>query len=306
MLLVIVCNATIYTGFCNLCLVSKSALHFLNGRQSVRSIYQLLFRCGGIFSAWCKTLMLTSEQVEQFQQDGYLVISASQRVEFCRFVLELAKADLLADRQPIEYEVDVAYPGAPVSKCAPGGDTARRLLNAVGRNNAIREFATGGYIKSILSALMQGNIYLSLAHHNCIMTKQPKYSSETGWHRDSRYWNYPLASLVSLWLALTDERPENGCLWVLPGSHHWELLPDRFDEKVFLSKTNPDNAPLLATAIPVSLNVGDILLFHSNLFHAAGNNSTGNTKYSLVFTYRDELNPPLEGTRSHSLGEIKL
>jgi phytanoyl-CoA hydroxylase len=74
----------------------------------------------------------------------------------------------------------------------------------------------------------------------------------------------------------------------------------------FLRTDLQDNEELLAQAIPVPLNQGDLLLFHSNLFHAAGRNTTGNAKYSLVFTYRGADNPPKEGTRSSSVPDIVL
>lgn len=250
--------------------------------------------------------MLPHSIIEQFDQQGYCVIKQAKSPEFCEFVLALARDDLANQREPMEYEADVSYPGAPPSKQAPGGETVRRLLNAVNRHPALLEFATDPQLKLLLQQLLGEEVYLSIAHHNCIMTKQPKYSSHTGWHRDSRYWNYPYARLVSVWLALTQERNDNGCLWVIPGSHRLTLDSSRFDEKLFLDKNNPDNAPLIAQAIPVELEIGDVLLFHSNLFHAAGNNTTGSTKYSLVLTYRDADNPPKEGTRSFTMGEIKL
>ena len=67
-----------------------------------------------------------------------------------------------------------------------------------------------------------------------------------------------------------------------------------------------ENQQLLDAAIPVPLRKGDLLLFHSNLFHAAGRNTTDKTKYSLVFTYRGADNPPLPGKRSSALPDILM
>ena len=60
---------------------------------------------------------------------------------------------------------------------------------------------------------------MSQAHHNCVMTKNPGYSSETHWHQDIRYWSFQQPELVSVWTALGREHKGNGCLRVLPGSH---------------------------------------------------------------------------------------
>lgn len=138
------------------------------------------------------------------------------------------------------------------------------------------------------------------------MTKQPAFSSVTGWHRDSRYWNFARADLVSAWLALGDEQIENGCLLVLPGSHHWTINSGQLDASQFLRTDLPANKPLLEQAIPVPLRQGDLLLFHSNLFHAAGRNTTVKTKFSMVFTYRSADNLPKPGSRSALKAEIPL
>lgn len=207
---------------------------------------------------------------------------------------------------PIEFEADTQYPGAPLSRADEGGATARRLLMASSRHPMLLDWAIGDPLKGILHQLLGADVFLSQAHHNCIMTKQPAYSSVTGWHRDSRYWHFLRPELISAWLALGDELPENGCLQILPGSHHWEIDADQLDVSQFLRTDVSKNKKLLECVIDVPLRKGDLLLFHSNLFHAAGRNITGNTKFSMVFTYRSGDNPPKPGSRSASKDEIPL
>ena len=51
------------------------------------------------------------------------------------------------------------------------------------------------------------------------------------WHQDYSYWTrtQPMAHLTC-WIALDDSTSENGCLYYVPGSHKWNLLPnDRAD-----------------------------------------------------------------------------
>ena len=68
----------------------------------------------------------------------------------------------------------------------------------------------------------------------------------------------------------------------------------------------PNRPYWLELAVTAPLRQGDVLLFHSNLFHAAGCNQTTATKFSMVFTYRAADNPPLPGSRSASLEEIEI
>jgi phytanoyl-CoA hydroxylase len=250
--------------------------------------------------------MLTPQQLQQFQTNGYLVLPALADAAFCESIITFSLQELEADTAPVEYEADTRYPGAPVSRDAEGGRTARRLLQAVGRCPALAQWAQAQALSQDLQQLLGEGVRLSQVHHNCIMTKQPRFSSLTGWHRDSRYWQFQRAELVSVWLALRNETPENGCLMVLPGSQLWTISPEQFDAALFLRTDLEENQALLAQAVSVPLQQGDVLLFHSNLFHAAGSNQTGATKFSAVFTYRAADNPPLPGSRSASLAEIAL
>jgi phytanoyl-CoA hydroxylase len=250
--------------------------------------------------------MLSTDQQQQFRRDGYLVLPQLASPEFCHAVLQLAEQALHDQAPPIEYEADTRYPGAPTSREAEGGHTVRRLLQAVARDTLLMHWATDARLTDSLKQLLGEGAMLSQAHHNCIMTKQPRFSSQTGWHRDSRYWHFQRAELVSAWLALRNETLENGCLLVLPGSHTWQIQPEQLDTAQFLRTDLMQNQALLAQAKPVPLQPGDVLLFHSNLFHAAGHNQTSATKFSLVLTYHAADNLPVPGSRSASVPEIAI
>lgn len=248
----------------------------------------------------------TASDAVRFARDGFHVVRGLAAPGTCERLLALAERDLAACVPPVEYEADVGYPGAPASRDAPGGGTVRRLLRAYERDPALQAWARAPVVTACLRALLGPEVLLSQAHHNCIMTKQPRHSSVTGWHRDVRYWAFERPQLVSVWLALGSERPENGCLQVLPGTHTLEPGADRLDESQFLRADVAANAELIRRAVTVRLEPGDVLLFHCRLFHAAGANTTTATKYSVVYTYHAVDNRPLPGTRSASLPEIAL
>lgn len=213
-------------------------------------------------------------------------------------MLAAAQWGLTHEVGPLEFEAELHYPGAPQSLESDGGRTIRRLKHAQGRHPIFTEFVSSETVAGALQELMEGRVVLSLAHHNCIMTKQPRFSSETGWHQDIRYWSFEKPELISVWLALGPERPENGCLYVIPGSHRIALRPEQMDAEIFLRPDFPENQPLIAQKVPVELEPGDVLLFHCKTFHAASRNKTEATKYSVVFTFRREDNMPLAGSRS--------
>jgi phytanoyl-CoA hydroxylase len=149
-------------------------------------------------------------------------------------------------------------------------------------------------------------VVMPLAHHNCIMTKHPRYSSDTGWHQDMRFWSFQSPELVNAWFALGDETLTNGCLKLLPGSHRMPLSPHQLDADKFFRQDLPENAPLLETAVTAELSAGDVLFFHAKCLHSATRNYSEATKYSAVFTFRSLDNAPIEGSRSSQLPELLL
>lgn len=241
-----------------------------------------------------------------FGRDGYVIARGATPAAVCGQLRALAERDLAGAVQPLEYEADVKYPGAPVSRDAPGGYTVRRLLQAYARDPAFARWATSPPLASRLRQLIGHDVLLAQAHHNCVMTKNPSYSSVTHWHRDIRYWAFAREELVSVWLALGRETVANGCLLVLPGTHRMEFRDDQLDAAKFLRADLPENQPLLRTQVAVELDPGDVLFFHCRLLHAAGDNRTAQTKFSLVFTYRAADNPPVAGTRSAALPDVPL
>ena len=249
--------------------------------------------------------MFTPEQLAQFARDGYTIERALAPRELCAQLLIRAREDLARAQPPLEYEADIGYPGAPVSHAASGGGTVRRLLQAYNRDELFQTWARHPEVLVRLRQLLGSDIVLPLAHHNCIMTKQPRHSSDTLWHQDIRYWSYTRPDLVSVWLGLGNETAANGALRLLPGTHRMDFDSARFDSAQFFRTNLADNQALLRIERVADLRAGDVLFFHARTLHAAGRNTTDATKFSLVFTYRPKDNLPLAG-RSAVAPEIAL
>jgi phytanoyl-CoA hydroxylase len=246
------------------------------------------------------------QQLEQFDRDGFVIARGLVQQASCEAMKALALRHLAAETRPLEYEAQVRYPGAPASLDAPGGRTVRRLLQACSRDALYRKWATSPELASRLHQLLESPLELSQAHHNCIMTKNPAFSSATGWHQDIRYWSFQKPELVSVWLALGPEHEENGCLWLVPGSHRMEFRGGQYDDDRFFRADSAGNRDILQSKVAAELDEGDVLFFHCRLLHSAGQNRTALTKFAAVFTYHAVDNRPLPGTRSAALPGIAL
>lgn len=251
------------------------------------------------------TESFTTDEFDAFQRDGYVIVRGLADKARCDAMADAVRASLNPPLAPLEFETDVQYPGSPSDRLSPGGDTPRRLLNAYTRDRLFREWATSSRVCGRVRQLMGAErVMLSQNHHNCVMTKHPGFSSATLWHQDIRYWLFDRPELISVWLALGDENEKNGGMQMIPGSHTMDFGRGRYDAAFFFRTDLDENRKLIDGAITAELKQGDTLFFHCRTLHAAGRNESDEVKLSLVFTYHDEHNQPIAGSRSAAFPDI--
>ena len=245
-------------------------------------------------------------QIAQLRDEGFVVLPQFVPADGLAKLNETARAQLAARADPLEFEADLQYPGAPASRTAAGGETVRRLLDAYGRDAVFARWATAPALREWMEAYFGERVLMSRAHHNCLMTKHPLYGSLTNWHRDIRYWSFRCEELISVWFALGEEHVDNGALWFVPGSHRMAFDSSWFDEAKFFRTDRAGGAAVLRTAESPRLAPGDAVFFHCRTLHSAGQNRTDAVKFSLVYTYHGRSNAPWPRTRSASKPEVEL
>jgi len=243
-------------------------------------------------------LRLNQEQINEFDANGFLLLRDFADIELCDRILQTAKVQIEAMDEP--YESEQEYLGID------GQSVLRRLRQAYHRDKNFAEWMRVRKIRPILRQLLGQTPVLVLAHHNSIMTKMPSPTSRTEWHQDIRYWNYQNDNLISVWLALGNETLDNGVLEFIPKSHKMQFAPSQFDEKLRFREDLEKNLELIGTRVHYELNKGDVVLFHSKVLHAAGENKTFEPKISFVYTVRALSNKPKHGTRSAEYREFIL
>ena len=150
-------------------------------------------------------------KVAAFERDGYVIRRGLLAPSDCDTLRALASEHLDSLIAPVEYEIDVHYPGAPVDPESPGARTSRRLLQAYARHEAFREWGTSAAVGDTLASLFRasGEVMLSQCHHNCVMTKAPGYSSATLWHQYSAILGQRGATVVPQWACASLQTPSS-------------------------------------------------------------------------------------------------
>jgi phytanoyl-CoA hydroxylase len=107
------------------------------------------------------------------------------------------------------------------------------------------------------------------------------------WHQDSLYFPFePARPVVGVWLAVTEATLENGCLHVVPGSHHEPVhdhVPDRRPgaNLGYFEIVDHD----MSMSEPVLMQAGDLLVFDSHLMHRSTDNVSNGIRGAMVYHY---------------------
>ena len=119
---------------------------------------------------------------------------------------------------------------------------------------------------------------------------KPSGKPGQAWHQDEYYIPTRDRSLCGAWMALDDAVVENGCLWVMPGSHRhgviWPTRPHGTDE--YDEGTQVCGSPYDAQeGVPVEVHAGDVVFFNGYLLHRSLKNRApkGTFRRALVNHY---------------------
>ena len=106
------------------------------------------------------------------------------------------------------------------------------------------------------------------------------------WHQDYTYWKG--ANKYSVWIALDDATPENGCLKFVPGSHRSLVAHTGSDKEGvgFVNRLRPEDVDEKSVVVTPARR-GTAVFFHDLTLHSSFPNTSGKDRWALISTYRD-------------------
>lgn len=136
----------------------------------------------------------------------------------------------------------------------------------------------------IVEEFIGPDIALFSSHY---IAKPPGEGQPVLWHQDGVYWPLdPKEDVVTVWLALDQTRPSNGCMRVVPGSQSLELqeIEENTDvDNVLNSETTAEVDT--SDAVPVELEPGDVSVHHPNILHGSEPNESYTWRRGLTIRY---------------------
>lgn len=137
--------------------------------------------------------------------------------------------------------------------------------------------------------------------HDQLFYKPAHHGGVVAWHQDYSYWTrtVPMQHLTC-WTGLDDATVENGCMYYVPGSHHWGLLdkPELAgDMKGILAWLSPEQKEQFKP-VPIEMEKGYGTFHHPLLVHGSYENRSARPRRAFV------LNVFADGTLSNSDDEL--
>ncbi|WP_308639728.1 phytanoyl-CoA dioxygenase family protein [Paenibacillus silvisoli] len=198
---------------------------------------------------------------EQFQQDGYYVLK--------QMFSEVETAELKLEAQRV-LELN-------------GVDKSGVYVGMAVASPRFKEAAAHPLLVNALEAIIGDDVvFLS----DKVVFKNATTDFGSPWHQDYPYWHG--SHKFSVWIALDDATPDNGCLRIVPGSHHVdEEHADFSDREEGFSNRLKDEAIDPARIVDLAASRGDAIVFHDLLFHSSYPNRSGKDRWALISTYKD-------------------
>ncbi|MFC4700411.1 phytanoyl-CoA dioxygenase family protein [Glaciecola siphonariae] len=152
-------------------------------------------------------------------------------------------------------------------------------------SNLIKDFAKHPKIIEVLRATVSQNLKCL---QSMFFVKAPGKKGQA-WHQDEYFIPTRDKSLTGAWLALDDANEENGCLWLIPGSHKDGVIRRRIENTnaAFADTEVADIYPYEPSDfVKVEVKKGAIVFFNGYLLHMSLQNTSKNCfRRALVFHY---------------------
>jgi hypothetical protein len=227
--------------------------------------------------------MLTVEQIEQYRRSGF-VNGGPVLDDLTVEELQAEVLRVIADREKPSIQ-------QPVRVANLSSDPAFPIWQIVNIWQASPPFhALISHPKIVAMALQLSGAKELRIWHDQIQYKPKEKGGRLHWHQDSPLWPalQPKDAQISAWVALDDAEADNGCMFMVPGSHRWgnrqhwldqipsgEQLPEEFDGQ-----------PLHLIMCPVKK--GHVHFHHSLTWHASGPNHSSRPRRAIAIHFMTE------------------
>jgi phytanoyl-CoA hydroxylase len=228
--------------------------------------------------------VLLNEQIDQYRRAGFvnggpLLDEATVETLRAEVLRVIADRDNPAAAQPVLLR-DLSP--------TPGLETWQ-ILNIWEASPAFRELC--GHPKLLEMARQLSGAAQLRIWHDQVIYKPKEAGGVLGWHQDSPLWDIlqPKTEQVTAWIALDDAEADNGCMYMVPGSHRWgdkiQAITDLRAQGADLPEQFEGHDLYIVTC-PVKK--GYVHFHHPLTWHGSGTNYSSRPRRAIAIHYMTE------------------
>jgi len=221
---------------------------------------------------------MSDAQIASYRDDGFTVLRGFLNGEE---VAELKQAML--DAIATMGKSRIAGPGAELIEGDAYFDRVyTQRLNLWRINDVVKRYLHNPALGRLLCRL-EGIDAIRVWHDQALI-KEP-FANPTTLHLDDPYWSFYSRHAISIWIALEDATPENGCLCFLPGSHKMASTDNVGQSEEFgsLLLLYPEMRKIRPVVAP--MKAGDCSFHNGLTAHGAGVNMTIDRRIAMTCAY---------------------
>ena len=207
--------------------------------------------------------MLTSDEIDQYHQDGYVVPRSFRLPAAVLESIKTRHAALLAQHPEFR-------------------DYCPALFN---HDAGFLDYGSNRAILDRVEQLIGPDIAL---WNMSFFAKPAGNGKRTPWHQDGEYWPIRPLATCTAWLAVDDSTVENGCLWVIRGSHKDRALKAHntvHSTDVTLNQELDADAFDPTRAVDITLEAGQISLHDVYLLHGSEANTSPKSRRGMTIRF---------------------
>lgn len=147
-------------------------------------------------------------------------------------------------------------------------------------NNAELIAQVDGFLQAIMTPAMGRHFCNHKVLFGNFLLKMPSPDSETDPHQDITFVDEEKYASVNVWVALQDTNEENGCMYILPGSHRFRstIRPTHSYPWTYEQVKNE----IKKNAITIPVKAGEAIIFHHGVLHGSFPNRTSKPRLAAV------------------------
>lgn len=235
--------------------------------------------------------LLTPAQAKSWTEKGYFILRGVVDPALCaemtdRAIALFSDAEINAETSISGHHMGkngtIAVEEAARIDSGDAPDMRMSKLYNLHRVEPFKSFACDPQVVNAMRAILGPDVAVFNSQY---IFKNPGVWGQP-WHQDSLYFTFDRVPQVGVWLATSRATVQNGCLFVAPGSPlepiH-EHVPDARPGANFGYVEVVDYD--FSASEAVTMEAGDVLIFHSFLMHMSNDNNADERRAALVYHY---------------------